>query len=187
MYYYCAQNLLDQITLPNQTIYYDLKPSASELFLRSIRLFCDDTLITDYSIISLPKLLRSPLWECYLTTVIKHKPNKSLKIKSNMELLSEDLTRSKSTQDKKSLVKEIIESWANDYPHFQYTQGMDLLATVVLEGFENYIPKAKKFFYIFFFFFTKFLQIRNKYFFSLIFFFCTFSINLLSPLCFYSS
>lgn len=151
MYYYCAQNLLDQITLPNQTIYYDLKPSASELFLRSIRLFCDDTLITDYSIISLPKLLRSPLWECYLTTVIKHKPNKSLKIKSNMELLSEDLTRSKSTQDKKSLVKEIIESWANDYPHFQYTQGMDLLATVVLEGFENYIPKAKKFFYIFFF------------------------------------
>lgn len=164
MYYYCAQNLLDQITLPNQTIYYDLKPSASELFLRSIRLFCDDTLITDYSIISLPKLLRSPLWECYLTTVIKHKPNKSLKIKSNMELLSEDLTRSKSTQDKKSLVKEIIESWANDYPHFQYTQGMDLLATVVLEGFENYIPKAKKFFYIFFFF-TKFLQIKNKYFF----------------------
>lgn len=186
MYYYCAQNLLDQITLPNQTIYYDLKPSASELFLRSIRLFCDDTLITDYSIISLPKLLRSPLWECYLTTVIKHKPNKSLKIKSNMDLLSEDLTRSKSTQDKKSLVKEIIESWANDYPHFQYTQGMDLLATVVLEGFENYIPKTKKFFYIFFFL-IKFLQIRNKYFFSLIFFFCTFSINLLSPLCFYSS
>lgn len=186
MYYYCAQNLLDQITLPNQTIYYDLKPSASELFLRSIRLFCDDTLITDYSIISLPKLLRSPLWECYLTTVIKHKPNKSLKIKSNMDLLSEDLTRSKSTQDKKSLVKEIIESWANDYPHFQYTQGMDLLATVVLEGFENYIPKTKKFFYIFFFL-IKFLQIRNKYIFSLTFFFCTFSINLLSPLCFYSS
>lgn len=160
MYYYCAQNLLDQITLPNQTIYYDLKTSASELFLRSIRLFCDDTLITDYSIISLPKLLRPPLWECYLTTVIKHKPNKSLKIKSNMDLLSEDLTRSKSTQDKKSLVKEIIEGWANDYPHFQYTQGMDLLATVVLEAFENYVPKAKKFFYIFFFF-QKFTKISN--------------------------
>lgn len=165
MYYYCAQNLLDQITLPNQTIYYDLKPSASELFLRSIRLFCDDTLITDYSIISLPKLLRSPLWECYLTTVIKHKPNKSLKIKSNMDLLSEDLTRSKSTQDKKSLVKEIIESWANDYPHFQYTQGMDLLATVVLEGFENYIPKAKKFFYIFFFFLLNFSKLEINIFF----------------------
>lgn len=70
-----------------------------------------------------------------------------------MSLVSEDLSRSKSSQDKDraTLVKDLIEDWANDYPQFQYSQGMDLLAAVAIEGADSYYPKGKRFFCIFFF------------------------------------
>lgn len=77
MYFYISQQILDKIELPNGTSYFDLQSCYSEIFLGSARMSVDDNIFTEYSITSLPKSLRSPLWECYLNTVIKHRPNKN--------------------------------------------------------------------------------------------------------------